>query len=127
MSFSDQLSTTYFRSYLYNDTPSSLSYFFTLNNNRVIFTLRNLKLYMLVLSAKHFAKTSLPTSMFTERFSFLTTNRVIFRLRAALFSQSSLSSAGLERANWPRGKLERGGKKYSLNSRDTLDLMASFM
>ena len=29
----------------------------------------------------------------------------------SLFSQSSLSSAGLERANWPRGKLERGGKK----------------
>ena len=29
------------------------------------------------------------------------------RLRAALFSQSSLSSAGLERANWPRGKLGR--------------------
>ena len=26
----------------------------------------------------------------------------------SLFSQSSLSSAGLERANWPRGKLERG-------------------
>ena len=29
----------------------------------------------------------------------------------SLFSQSSLSSAGLERANWPRGKLERGVKK----------------
>ena len=29
----------------------------------------------------------------------------------SLFSQSSLRSAGLERANWPRGKLERGGKK----------------
>jgi len=29
----------------------------------------------------------------------------------SLFSQSSLSSAGLERAKWPRGKLERGGKK----------------
>ena len=29
----------------------------------------------------------------------------------SLFSQSSLSSAGLERAKWPIGKLERGGKK----------------
>ena len=29
----------------------------------------------------------------------------------SLFSQSSLSSAGLERAKWPRGKLESGGKK----------------
>ena len=29
----------------------------------------------------------------------------------SLFSESSLSSAGLERAKWPRGKLERGGKK----------------
>ena len=29
----------------------------------------------------------------------------------SLFSRSSLSSAGLERAKWPRGKLERGGKK----------------
>ena len=29
----------------------------------------------------------------------------------SLFGQSSLSSAGLERANWPRGELERGGKK----------------
>ena len=29
----------------------------------------------------------------------------------SLFSQSSLSLAGLERANWPRGKLETGGKK----------------
>ena len=36
---------------------------------------------MLVLSARHFAKTSLPTSMFTERFSLLTTNRVIFRFK----------------------------------------------
>ena len=33
----------------------------------------------------------------------------------SLFSQSSLSSAGLERANWPRGKLERGGKKRDLS------------
>ena len=32
------------------------------------------------------------------------------RLRAVPL-QSSLSSAELERANWPRGKLERGGKK----------------
>ena len=29
----------------------------------------------------------------------------------SLFGQSRLSSAGLERANWPRGELERGGKK----------------
>ena len=31
----------------------------------------------------------------------------------SLFSQSSLSSAELERAKWLRGKLERGGKKLS--------------
>ena len=36
---------------------------------------------MLVLSAKHFAKTSLPTSIFTERFSLLTTNLVTFRFK----------------------------------------------
>ena len=29
----------------------------------------------------------------------------------SLFGQSRLSSAGLEIANWPRGELERGGKK----------------
>ena len=67
-SFSDQLATTYFRSYLYYDTPSSISFFFfILNNNRVIF--------------KHCAKTLLPTSIFTERFSLLKTNRAIFRLK----------------------------------------------
>ena len=36
---------------------------------------------MLVLSAKHFFKTSLPTSTFKERFSLLTTNRVILRFK----------------------------------------------
>ena len=43
----------------------------------------------------------------------------------SLFSQSSLSSAGLERANWPRGKLERGASspaspRLSLASLDFL-------
>ena len=38
----------------------------------------------------------------------------------SLFSQSSLSLAGRERANWPRGKLERGGQ--SLFSQSSLSL-----
>ena len=33
----------------------------------------------------------------------------------SLFSQSSLSSAGLERANWPRGKLEKGERERLLS------------
>ena len=34
--------------------------------------------------------------------------RTVLDCEQSLFSQSSLSSAGLERAKWPRGKLERG-------------------
>ena len=34
--------------------------------------------------------------------------------KQSLFSQSSLSSAGLERAKWPRGKLERGASSPRL-------------
>ena len=35
------------------------------------------------------------------------------RREQSLFGQSPLSSAGLERANWPRGELERGGSSPS--------------
>ena len=71
-SFSDQLSTTYFRSYLYNDTPSSISYFFIFNNNRVIFTIRN---YNFTCTApKHHFQQAYSQSVFhcskrTEQFS----------------------------------------------------------
>ena len=42
----------------------------------------------------------------------------------SLFSQSSLGKAGLERVNWPTGKLERGGTpRLSLASLDFLTRM----
>ena len=41
----------------------------------------------------------------------ISTTAPLLDCEQSLFSQSSLSSAGQERAKWPRGKLERGGKK----------------
>ena len=39
---------------------------------------------------------------------YVTAFTLLLHCEQSLFSQSSLSSAGLERAKWPRGKLERG-------------------
>ena len=50
--------------------------------------------------------------LFTKDFGhYVQLSPITIDCKQSFFSQSSLSAAGLERENWPRGKLERGGKK----------------